>query len=180
MKDRLLGFVGAKLIDGTENTPIDEAVLIVEGDKIQQVGTRSTVSLPDDIITIDSSKYTLMPGLIDAHVHFNGGRSHRFAERIIPSKGLRLIRAAQDAKDALNKGGLRSVGCACCSRCTALRTEPVPMSDVVSRRCRFRGVASECASLQCTAWEPLMLLDTVVDMFVGKHSISGVLQPCGE
>jgi imidazolonepropionase-like amidohydrolase len=104
MNESEIAFVGARLIDGAGNEPIEDSALVVTGDMITQVGSRREVSFPDKIQTVNASRYTFMPGLIDAHVHFNGGRSHSFTERIIPSKGLRLLRAAQDAKDALNAG----------------------------------------------------------------------------
>jgi len=57
--------------------------------------------VPDGAEGIDASQMTVMLGLIDAHVHFNGSRNHIFAERIMPTFGLRLLRAAEDTYDAL-------------------------------------------------------------------------------
>ncbi len=65
---------------------------------------KSKYSVPDGAEVIDASGMTVMLGLIDAHVHFNGSRNHIFAERIMPTSGLRLLRAAEDAYDALKAG----------------------------------------------------------------------------
>jgi len=61
--------VGATLIDGTGGAPLPEAVVIVNGDRIETVGTRDTVQLPPDAEVIDAKGKYLLPGLIDSHVH---------------------------------------------------------------------------------------------------------------
>jgi imidazolonepropionase-like amidohydrolase len=96
--------VGGFLIDGTGAPPIDNSIVLMEGDRIQAIGSRAEYSIPDGATVINVNNMTVMPGLIDAHVHFNGSRNHSFAERIMPSPGLRLLRAAEDAYDALHAG----------------------------------------------------------------------------
>jgi imidazolonepropionase-like amidohydrolase len=61
-------------------------------------------SVPDGAEVIDASGMTMMLGLIDAHIHFNGSRNHTFDEMIMPKSGLRLLRVAEDAYDALKVG----------------------------------------------------------------------------
>lgn len=56
---------GARLVDGTGADPVDDAVVVVEGDRIAQVGG----SPPGDATEVDLSGTTLLPGLIDAHAH---------------------------------------------------------------------------------------------------------------
>ena len=60
-------FTGATLIDGTGSKPVDDASMIVEGDRIKEVGRG--LDAPGDAEVIDVSGRTLMPGLIDSHVH---------------------------------------------------------------------------------------------------------------
>jgi len=60
---------GARLIDGTGGPVVDDAVLIVEGDRIGVVGPRAAVTVPAGATTIDASGMTLMPGLVNAHGH---------------------------------------------------------------------------------------------------------------
>lgn len=102
--------VGGVLIDGNGFEPVEDSIVIVNGDIIEAVGTRAEYSVPDGADVIDASGMTVMPGLIDAHVHFNGSRNHTFAERIMPTPGLRLLRAAEDAYDAL-KAGFTTMRC---------------------------------------------------------------------
>jgi len=57
----------ARLIDGTSETEIKDAVVIVEGEKISAVGTK--LAIPAGTEVIDLGDATLLPGLIDAHTH---------------------------------------------------------------------------------------------------------------
>jgi len=102
--DNITTIVGGLLIDGTGAQPVEDSIVIIRDSKIESVGSRREFSIPDGSNLIDAEGKTVMPGLIDAHVHFNGSRSHSFSERILPTPGLRLLRAAQDASDALNAG----------------------------------------------------------------------------
>lgn len=60
---------GATLIDGRGGSPVSEAVVVVEGNRIQSVGTTENIEIPPDARIIEASGLTLLPGLIDAHFH---------------------------------------------------------------------------------------------------------------
>ena len=64
-----LAILNARLIDGTGRGVIGESALITDGDAITQVGRRTDVSVPRDAVQIDGAGMTIMPGLIDAHMH---------------------------------------------------------------------------------------------------------------
>lgn len=66
---------GARLIDGTGNDPIEDAVLVIKSEAIEAVGKADTVNIPQGAEVIDTTGKTIMPGLIDAHVHFAGLKS---------------------------------------------------------------------------------------------------------
>jgi imidazolonepropionase-like amidohydrolase len=66
--------VGATLIDGTGAPPVTDAVVVVQDGRISAVGTRSEVSVPDGSDVLDASGKYLMPGLVDLHNHYGGGR----------------------------------------------------------------------------------------------------------
>ena len=59
----------ARLIDGTGRPAIDDAAIVVEGERITAVGARAAVTVPEGATTIDLGDRTLLPGLIDAHTH---------------------------------------------------------------------------------------------------------------
>ncbi len=66
----LTAFVGATLVDGTGGPSRPDAVVLVEGERIVAVGSRGAVDVPGDATVVDVSGRWLVPGLIDAHVHF--------------------------------------------------------------------------------------------------------------
>ncbi|MFP6838733.1 MAG: amidohydrolase family protein [Pseudohongiellaceae bacterium] len=67
-----LAFVGARIIDGTANPPIEDGVLVITDGRIRSVGPSSAVTIPQDAQEIDVSGKTIMPGLINAHGHVGG------------------------------------------------------------------------------------------------------------
>jgi imidazolonepropionase-like amidohydrolase len=56
-----------KLITAEDNKVYNNTVIIIKADKIVEIGTREIIK-PDYKI-IDLTEYTVLPGLIDAHVH---------------------------------------------------------------------------------------------------------------
>jgi len=69
-KPRVLAVTGGRLIDGTGAAPVDDAVVIITGDRFTAVGRRGQVTVPPGAEVIDATGKTLIPGLIDAHIHF--------------------------------------------------------------------------------------------------------------
>src|SRR5258706_12423667 len=63
--------VGAKLIDGTGSSPVDDSVVIVSGDRIIAAGPRARVKPPQGATVVDATGKTLIPGLEDTHYHLN-------------------------------------------------------------------------------------------------------------
>lgn len=60
---------GALLIDGNGGTPTKDPVIVLEGTRIKEIGTAEKIKIPQDADVVDCSKYTLMPGLMDLHIH---------------------------------------------------------------------------------------------------------------
>lgn len=60
---------GGTLIDGTGRPPLADAVILVEGDRIRAVGSRAQVVIPSDARVLRLNGRTILPGLIDGHVH---------------------------------------------------------------------------------------------------------------
>src|SRR5688572_17254802 len=60
---------GARLIDGNGGPVIKNPVVIVEGKRIKAVGIKGEIKEPKGAEVIDASKFTLMPGMIDCHLH---------------------------------------------------------------------------------------------------------------
>jgi len=60
---------GGALIDGTGRPPIEDAVIVVEGDRIKAIGRRGEVPVPRGARVIDVKGKTILPGFIDGHCH---------------------------------------------------------------------------------------------------------------
>jgi imidazolonepropionase-like amidohydrolase len=76
-----LAIVGARLIDARSDEPIDGDTLVVGDDgRIVSIG-RSRGAIPAGATVIDAAGATVVPGLIDCHVHFSG-RHERLEETL--------------------------------------------------------------------------------------------------
>ncbi len=60
---------GGTLIDGTGRQPLEDAVVVIAGERIKAVGKRGAVALPRGARVIDVKGKTILPGLIDGHCH---------------------------------------------------------------------------------------------------------------
>jgi Amidohydrolase family len=65
-----LAVVGGTLIDGTGRAPIENSVIIIEGDRFKTIGRRGEVSIPPGAQVVDVTGKTVMPGFIDGHCHW--------------------------------------------------------------------------------------------------------------
>jgi hypothetical protein len=70
--NQTIAIVGATLIDGRGASPVNDAVVIVRGEKIVAVGARAAVTIPKAAALLEANGLTLLPGLIDAHFHLDG------------------------------------------------------------------------------------------------------------
>ena len=70
-------FIGATLIDGTGRVPVADAVVVIDAGRIVAAG--ATVPVPPGAERVDVAGKVILPGLIDAHVHFfqSGGAATR-------------------------------------------------------------------------------------------------------
>lgn len=78
--DPIVVIEGGTLIDGLGGTPVENAIVIIRGDRIQAVGRRADITLPAKIDErIDASGLFILPGLIDLHIHFTQQRGDDFS-----------------------------------------------------------------------------------------------------
>lgn len=63
--------VGGTLLDGTGKPAVSNAVIVVRNGRIEAVGPRNRVAIPAGIDTIDAHGRFVVPGLVDAHVHYS-------------------------------------------------------------------------------------------------------------
>lgn len=99
-----VAIVGARLIDGTGADPVDNATVIVEGERIVATGPEAAITLPRDARVIDAAGMTLMPGLIDCHVHLAGQWGYNIARGLMTAPSLSLLYAVPHARLTLEAG----------------------------------------------------------------------------
>ncbi len=73
-------FEGARVIVGDGSAPIEDAVFIVEGDRLTAVGARNSVDIPRGATRVDLAGKTVMPAIVNAHVHLAVEREERTAQ----------------------------------------------------------------------------------------------------
>lgn len=61
--------VGGRIIDGTGRDPIEKGVVVIEDGKIAAVGSEASVQIPQGAEVLDAAGCTVLPGIIDCHVH---------------------------------------------------------------------------------------------------------------
>ncbi len=99
-----LVLAGGRLIDGYGGKPLENAVIVIEGNTIKEVGPESQVAIPAGARVIDTNGYTVMPGLMDMHVHLmilgHGDYDHwdatypsQFRDVIMPISAKQLLMA---------------------------------------------------------------------------------------
>jgi enamidase len=66
---RPVAVVGGTLLDGGGGPPLPDATVIMRGDTIVAVGPARSIAVPRDAIRVDATGLTVLPGLIDGHVH---------------------------------------------------------------------------------------------------------------
>ncbi len=67
--DRSFALAGARLIDGSGRSPIDNAVVVVRDGRIAAAGPRASTPVPAGIRVLDLSGAVIAPGLWDMHAH---------------------------------------------------------------------------------------------------------------
>ena len=66
---------GATIISGTGRSLIKDAVIVIEGNRIKQVGAKSKIKMPKRAQVIDATGKYVIPGLADMHIHPGNGFS---------------------------------------------------------------------------------------------------------
>lgn len=65
-----LALVGATVHDGTGGPVVEDAVILIEGDRISCVGSSTDCSREDRADVVELPGRHIMPGLVDSHVHY--------------------------------------------------------------------------------------------------------------
>jgi len=89
------------LLDGTGKEPLHDVYILVNNGVIESISKAVDPSLD----VIDAGNYTVMPGLIDAHLHLAGHLTDKFVEEsIVTPYEIHLIKSLYDIQDLLSAG----------------------------------------------------------------------------
>lgn len=64
-----VALIGARLIDGSGQAPLENSALVIQGETISAVGPEGSVKFAKDAAVIDCHGQTIIPGLISDHSH---------------------------------------------------------------------------------------------------------------
>jgi imidazolonepropionase-like amidohydrolase len=101
-----------RIIDGQGRT-IERGTVVIEGDRISAAGPEKTTPVPRGARRIDGRGLTVLPGLIDCHVHFClGAEADVVAAVEQETPAVTLLKAAELARRTLRAGftTVRDVG----------------------------------------------------------------------
>src|SRR5256885_3594975 len=65
-----LAITNGAIIDGRGGDPITGMTILIEGERITAIGRANQLTLPRETTVIDAMGGSILPGLIDTHVHF--------------------------------------------------------------------------------------------------------------
>lgn len=96
--------VGGRLIDGFGGPPIEDSVVVIEGDRIVAVGREGELAIPEGAEVVSTEGMSVLPGLWDAHVHlmlvghsdydhWDSTYPDRFRDEIMPAAAEQLLLA---------------------------------------------------------------------------------------
>ena len=116
----------------------DQSIVVVD-DRIVSTGRTGTLDLPDDAETVDLSDMTVLPGLIDMHVHLTGDAEAQGYAGLAASVPRNALYGAANARRTLNAGftSVRNVGAGGFAD-VALR-DAIDAGDVPGPRMRVSG-----------------------------------------
>jgi imidazolonepropionase-like amidohydrolase len=115
MERKIIAIKGGSLIDGSGKPPIKNAVVVIEGSMITRAGKEEEIKIPGAAEVIEANGKTIMPGMIDAHVHLASvvGVDPDAATAILRTPpALLVLHAAKHAREMLEAGftTVRDVG----------------------------------------------------------------------
>jgi len=78
-----VALTGARVVtmSRTDGGIIDDATILIRGERIVAVGPRTAVTVPAGAVTINMAGKTIIPGLVDAHAHGSQGEDELIPEQ---------------------------------------------------------------------------------------------------
>ncbi len=93
------------LLDPASGGTTRDAVVLIEDGRVTKAGKRDGTNVPRDAETIDATGLTILPGLIDCHVHLTSlGEGLDLARELTTPPTFELMRAVRAARRTLDAG----------------------------------------------------------------------------
>ena len=102
--NNIVALEAERMIDARGGPPVEPAVVVVEGERITAAGSPAQIKVPEGAKRIALGARTVLPGLIDAHVHLKGWRSSNPNDILVTPHPLAALRAAADCRKLLHAG----------------------------------------------------------------------------
>jgi imidazolonepropionase-like amidohydrolase len=102
--NEIVAIEAERMIDARGSAPVENAIVVIEGERITAAGPAARIKVPDGARRMSLGARTLLPGLIDAHVHLKGWRSSNPNDVLITPHPLAALRAAADCRKLLRAG----------------------------------------------------------------------------
>ncbi len=130
-----------QLIDVVDGRLRANQIIVIRGDRIERVGSSASIDIPQGANVIDLSNATVLPGLIDMHVHLTGDPDVQGYASLAASIPRNALFGAANARRTLDAGftTVRNVGAGAFTD-VALR-DAINHGDVVGPRMRVAGHA---------------------------------------
>ena len=100
-------FIGGLLIDGTGAAAVNNSLVLIDEEKIVYAGPAKEI--PEGFEAKDISGKTIMPGLIDTHLHFSGNLTENDSDWVLEDNIQKAVVSVQQAHECL-EAGLTTVG----------------------------------------------------------------------
>jgi imidazolonepropionase-like amidohydrolase len=102
---RPVALLGARLLDGRSPDVIADGVLVTdEQGRIAVAGPAAVTAVPRDAARIDATGLTLLPGIIDCHVHLASRKLEAVHDQVQRSATDVVVMALQTGRDFLEAG----------------------------------------------------------------------------
>ena len=132
----------ARLIDTAAEAVQEQAAILLEGNTVRQIGTAETVHAPEgaSVQEIDYGNATILPGLVDSHVHLNGIGDGRAGDELVtlPDEVL-TVQSAQNARRHLYSGVTTLRDCGAKNSTTFMLRQAVDLGIVPAPRLILAG-----------------------------------------
>ena len=161
----IIAIEAERMIDGRGGAPVERVVVVVEGERVTAAGPAAQIKVPEGAKRIALGARTLLPGLIDAHVHLKGWRSSNPNDILVTPHPLAALRAAADCRRLLHAGFTTVRDCGGClgpNLRDAIASKEIPGPRILTA---YRGL-SQTGRVEKVTW--------AVDLRPLRQEVDGV------